>query len=101
MALVLHYKMKKEYYSFNTALYIACDIPGRDLGKNINDESCKFYIYKITNMINGKLYIGQSVNPYKRWIGHKNAANSSPKQIVGQIRREYAAQLAIIAKPQD
>lgn len=28
-------------------------------------------IYKITNKINGKTYIGQSRNIYKRWHGHK------------------------------
>lgn len=30
-------------------------------------------IYKITNLINGKVYIGQSVNIEKRFISHKNA----------------------------
>lgn len=29
-------------------------------------------IYKITNKINGKVYIGQSVNIQKRWIKHKS-----------------------------
>lgn len=31
-------------------------------------------IYKITNTINGKMYIGQSVNIEKRYSGHKHAA---------------------------
>ena len=31
-------------------------------------------IYKITNTENGKVYIGQSVNIYKRWVEHKRAA---------------------------
>lgn len=30
-------------------------------------------IYKITNIINGKCYIGQSVNIHKRWNNHKSA----------------------------
>lgn len=31
-------------------------------------------IYKITNLINGKIYIGQSKDIYKRWKEHKTAA---------------------------
>lgn len=31
-------------------------------------------IYKITNTIDGKVYIGQSVNIYQRWKNHKSAA---------------------------
>ena len=31
-------------------------------------------IYKITNLINGKCYIGQSVNIRKRFISHKSIA---------------------------
>ena len=31
-------------------------------------------IYKITNNINGKCYIGQSINIKQRWKGHKKDA---------------------------
>lgn len=32
------------------------------------------YIYKITNIVNNKCYIGQTIqDPIKRWQGHKNA----------------------------
>ena len=31
-------------------------------------------IYKITNKINGKSYVGQSVNVHKRWTAEKNSA---------------------------
>ena len=33
-------------------------------------------IYKITNTINGKCYIGQSVNIHKRWTNHKSVYNN-------------------------
>lgn len=32
-------------------------------------------IYKITNLVNGKIYIGQSKNIYKRWSEHKRPRN--------------------------
>ena len=34
-------------------------------------------IYKITNLINGKIYIGQSVHPNKRWQEHKQHAKTN------------------------
>jgi group I intron endonuclease len=34
-------------------------------------------IYKITNVVNGKVYIGQSVNIEKRFINHKSSAYNS------------------------
>lgn len=37
-------------------------------------------IYKITNLINNKNYIGQSVNIEKRWQRHKNDANNPLSQ---------------------
>ena len=33
-------------------------------------------IYKITNLVNGKVYIGQSVDIYKRWTEHKDCITS-------------------------
>lgn len=40
-----------------------------------------FYIYKITNLINGKFYIGKSSNPKKRFREHKNDCFSkNPKR---------------------
>ena len=33
-------------------------------------------IYKITNNINGKVYIGQSVHPDRRWIEHKSKSKN-------------------------
>ena len=34
-------------------------------------------IYEIINKVNKKRYIGQSVDVYKRWHGHKNKLNSN------------------------
>lgn len=33
-------------------------------------------IYVITNSKNGKKYVGQTINPYKRWWQHKNSAKN-------------------------
>ena len=35
------------------------------------NEDIKFYIYKITNLINNKVYIGKTIDIKKRWKTHK------------------------------
>jgi group I intron endonuclease len=42
-------------------------------------EILMHYLYRITNLINRKIYIGQTINPYKRWAGHKSAAKPSKR----------------------
>lgn len=37
-------------------------------------------IYKITNKVNGKVYIGQSVDIYCRWCSHKNTMKNKNKK---------------------
>jgi group I intron endonuclease len=37
-------------------------------------EAVMHYLYRITNQVNGKVYIGQSKNPRKRWAEHKYSA---------------------------
>lgn len=37
------------------------------------------YIYKITNKVNGRVYIGQSSEPYKRYQSHMKCRSSSKK----------------------
>lgn len=34
-------------------------------------------IYKITNLDNGKMYVGQATDIYRRWDEHKRALNSN------------------------
>jgi group I intron endonuclease len=48
------------------------------------------YLYRITNKINGKIYIGQTVQPEKRWTQHKtSAATDTPKMIVSYAIKKY------------
>ncbi len=53
-----------------------------------------FYIYKITNKTNNKIYIGKSINPIKRFKMHIYLAlNTSDKQLTKLYRsiRKYGA----------
>lgn len=38
-------------------------------------DNMQMGIYKIENLINHKLYIGQTTNFHKRWLGHKSSFN--------------------------
>lgn len=49
-------------------------------------------IYKITNKINNKCYIGQSNNPMKRWSSHQSRANTNidcGKSAIHDAMRKY------------
>lgn len=56
-----------------------------------------FYVYKIVNLINGKLYIGVTNNPKKRWHNHQFIAEKGkdyfPKhyQLIHQAINKYGA----------
>ncbi|MAE86130.1 MAG: hypothetical protein CMB80_25560 [Flammeovirgaceae bacterium] len=49
----------------------------------------KHYIYKITNLVNQKIYIGQSVAPKKRWNRHLSDAryNRGSLHLTNAIRK--------------
>jgi group I intron endonuclease len=46
-------------------------------------------IYKITNLINNKIYIGQSVNTKHRWEQHISSSKHNPKTIVDRAINKY------------
>ena len=49
-------------------------------------------IYSITNLVNGRLYIGQTtkLNPEKRWTEHKNEANRNiSNQYIHKAMRKH------------
>src|SRR5687768_12422213 len=54
-------------------------------------KNTKHFIYKITNIINNKIYIGQTNDPKRRWRGHKNLAKSS-NQIIHKAMRKYGVE---------
>lgn len=45
------------------------------------------YIYQITNLINGKIYIGQTNNITKRWANHK--CSNSPNMPIARAIKKY------------
>ena len=45
------------------------------------------YIYQITNLINGKIYIGKTNDPKKRWNNHK--CNNNPDMVIARALRKY------------
>jgi len=51
-----------------------------------------YYLYKITNTFNGKIYIGQSVNPRSRWYGHKKEAEREvPRMVIARAIKKYGS----------
>lgn len=67
-----------------------------------------FYIYIITNSLNGKVYIGQTNSPALRWSQHKYTARTEafPVQLITRAIKKYgegsfAFEVIAAAKTQD
>ncbi|MGI0058133.1 MAG: GIY-YIG nuclease family protein [Nitrosotalea sp.] len=50
------------------------------------------YLYRITNTINGKIYIGQSVDTVRRWYEHKRQAiQDNSEMIISRAIKKYGS----------
>lgn len=49
-------------------------------------------IYKITNIVNGKAYIGQTLNPEKRFQQHITSSNQKNVSLIHRALQKYGAQ---------
>ena len=47
------------------------------------------YIYTITNKINNKIYVGQTINPEKRWKKHLTDDVKNPNLLLGKAFLKY------------
>lgn len=54
------------------------------------------YIYKITNLVNKKIYIGQAIDIQQRWWGHLNCAKKQVNTVLYKAIRKYGAANFII-----
>lgn len=51
---------------------------------------CMIYIYKITNCITNKVYIGQSKNPSIRWSQHKiESRKETPQMVINKSMKKH------------
>ena len=50
-------------------------------------------VYQITNTVNGKIYIGSSINVYQRWYEHIKASSNI---VLGRAIRKYGADRFVI-----
>jgi group I intron endonuclease len=56
----------------------------------MNTDTTIYYLYKITNTINNKLYIGQAKNIKHRWGSHRSeAASDSPTMIIHRAMKKH------------
>jgi group I intron endonuclease len=65
-----------------------CMYVGFNFPSPIN-SSMNYSIYKLTNKLNGKIYIGYSQCPDKRWSDHQKAAIKGYKGVLYNAMRKY------------
>lgn len=63
------------------------------------------YLYIITNIINNKKYVGQTINPSKRWIDHK-VKSKKPIQYISRAIAKYGKEnflfdIVVVCKTQE
>ena len=56
-----------------------------------NQAPMRFYIYKITNLINDKTYIGKTYQPEERFSQHIEASNSGSDRVLPRAIRKYGS----------
>jgi group I intron endonuclease len=57
---------------------------------NKTQKDRTYYLYRITNTVNDKIYIGQSVDTIRRWYEHKReAAQKTPTMAVTRAIKKY------------
>lgn len=50
---------------------------------------CMHFYYRITNKLNGKVYIGETDNPDRRWTAHKNSSKSqNPELFINKMMKK-------------
>jgi len=49
----------------------------------------KIYLYRITNLLSDKVYIGQTVNSGRRWSDHKWLSRRKPEQYIHNAMNKY------------
>lgn len=57
----------------------------------MTDDTRIHYLYRVINTVNGKIYIGQSVDTRKRWYDHKReAAQDNPASAISRAIKKYS-----------
>lgn len=53
----------------------------------------RYHVYKITNLVNGKVYVGKTNNLRRRWSEHVTSSRSeTPRQVVAKAIRKYGVE---------